>query len=326
MFNICIIGCGSMSNAVHGPSFAKYAKDNNDFNLLACCDLNEKAAKAYASKFGFKKYYTDIDTMLKEETPDVISVIVPVNLTKEISIKVMKYGYPLILEKPPGMNEIQCQDMITIAKESNIKNQVAFNRRYSPIISHFKNMLDKCEYDLEYIKCDFYRNQRKDKDFSTTCIHGIDTVRYLIGSDYKKISFTYQQLKHSPVGNIFLDCTFVNGVKAHINFMSCVGKSQEEYLINAYDNTYILKHAVGNDLETSGRITHFINAVKVYDKTGIQLKIPNENYICAGFYNENKHFFDCVKNNVEISGDIADGLQSVIIADCIRNKVKNYSF
>ncbi|MBN2853651.1 MAG: Gfo/Idh/MocA family oxidoreductase [Clostridia bacterium] len=326
MFKICVIGCGSMSNSVHGPSFARYANENTETELSGCCDVNEDAARNYAEKYGFKRYYTDMDIMLENENPDAVSVIVPVHLTREISIRVMTLGYAVILEKPPGLNERECLDMIEAADKHHSKTMVAFNRRYSPLITMFKEKLAQCPYPLDYIKCDFYRNQRKDKDFSTTCIHGIDAVRNIIGSDYKHIDFSYQPLLNAPVGNIYLKCQFENGVVAHLNFIPCVGKSQEEYLVNAYDNTFILKHAVGNDLETSGRITHYDNAVKLFDKTGIQLGIPNENFICAGFYDENRHFFDCLRNNTDIHGDIKDGLQSVIIADCIRNKVTSYSF
>lgn len=326
MFNICVIGCGSMSKAVHGPSFNKYAKENSNVNLLACCDLDEDKAKNYASNFGFSKYYTDMNQMLINEHIDAISIIVPVSQTENIVLQVMEYNIPMIIEKPPGLNQRQCENMISKSKSHNILTQVAFNRRYSPLIVSFKELLNKHSLNLEYIKCDFYRNHRKDKDFSTTAIHGIDTTRFLVGSDYKDVRFTYQSLENSPVGNIYLDCTFKNNVKAHLNFIPCAGKSQEEYIINSYDNTFILKHAVGNDLKTAGRITHYENAIKLYDKTGLDMNISNENYICAGFYGENKHFFNHVINNQDIKGNIADGLQSVIIAECIRDKVKYYSF
>lgn len=326
MFKICVIGCGSMSDSVHGPSFAKYASADKSVHLAGCCDIVEETARKYALKFGFSRYYTEYEEMLEKEKPDAVSIVVPVSLTKEISIKVMELGYSVILEKPPGLNEAECLKMIKTAKEHGVRTQVAFNRRYSPLITHFKNMLEKCSYELDYIKCDFYRNQRKDQDFSTTCIHGIDAVRFLVGSDYKHIDFTYQTLKNAPVGNIYLNATFENGTVAHLNFIPCVGKSQEEYLVNTYDNTFILKHAVGNDLASSGRIVHYENAVKRYDKTGVEIGISNENYICAGFYDENRHFFESLRNNLPIKGDIEDGLQSVIIADCIRNKVKSHSF
>lgn len=40
--------------------------------------------------------------MLETEKPDVVSLIVPVHLTKSMAIDIMKKGFNIILEKPPG--------------------------------------------------------------------------------------------------------------------------------------------------------------------------------------------------------------------------------
>ncbi|MDR0311802.1 MAG: signal peptidase I, partial [Acidobacteriota bacterium] len=37
--------------------------------------------------------------------------------------------------------------------------------------------------EIQYIGCDFFRYNRKDSEFFTTAIHGIDAVRYIAGAD-----------------------------------------------------------------------------------------------------------------------------------------------
>ena len=42
MFKICVIGCGWVANFGHGPSYQKYAANNPDVELSACCDVDDK--------------------------------------------------------------------------------------------------------------------------------------------------------------------------------------------------------------------------------------------------------------------------------------------
>ena len=41
------------------------------------------------------------------------------------------------------------------------------------------------------------RVERRDPDFSTTAIHGLDAVRYLAGADYAEARFRYRELPSS---------------------------------------------------------------------------------------------------------------------------------
>ena len=114
-FKICTVGCGGMANGGHGPSFQKYAAEREDTVLAGCCDVDGAKAEAYREKFGFERAYTDMETMLKAEQPDAVSLVVPVSLTERLSIQVMEMGFPVILEKPPGMNREQTLRMMEAA-------------------------------------------------------------------------------------------------------------------------------------------------------------------------------------------------------------------
>ena len=141
MFKICVLGCGAMSLSGHGPAFAKYKKDYEDVCLAGCCDLDEQKAIEYKEKFGFEKHYTDYKLMLDEIKPDVVSLICPVKFTKELSIDIIKKGYNIILEKPPGLNREEIYEMIEAAKSSGVFVRTAFNRRYTPIFLKLKEYL-----------------------------------------------------------------------------------------------------------------------------------------------------------------------------------------
>src|SRR5471030_1353629 len=139
---IAVIGAGHMALDVHLPSQQHLAK-NGQSVLAAVCDLNGAAAAKAAREFGAGASYTDIDEMLRVEKPDGVVVIMPVPVTARVASAVLKKGYPVLMEKPPGASAKECRALIAAAKKGKAPNMVAFNRRYCPVIVQGKQEVAK---------------------------------------------------------------------------------------------------------------------------------------------------------------------------------------
>ena len=322
-FKICTVGCGGMANGGHGPSFRKNAAERADTVLAGCCDVDPGRAEAYREKFGFRRAYTDMETMLKAERPDAVSLVVPVSLTERLSIQVMEMGFPVILEKPPGMDREQTLRMIEVAERTGVYNQVSFNRRHMPIVRRFKELRQGLQGQMwQY---EFYRVNRRDADFSTTSIHGIDTMKFLAGSDYKHIRFRYLPNPANPelVPMILLDCEFADGQAGRITFAPATGVSAERCTMHGTNEMIYATfpyHSTAGSLDANGLITVARDGQVVHQEPG-QVA---EGFVENGFYGENAHFFDCVRSGIRPTDDIASGLQAVEIADCIRKRKEFY--
>lgn len=323
-FKICTIGCGSMATYGHGPAYKRYALENKGDTLLAaCCDLDENKARIFKENFGFARYYTDMYAMLDTEKPHGVCLVAPVSLTKDLTIEIIKRGYPVLMEKPPGLNRDETIEMMKAAEKYDSKNQVAFNRRYTPVIVEGIRMIREIG-NIENIRYDFYRVNRKDPDFSTTTIHGIDTVKYIAGEDYEYVHFTYQEVPNTPVGNIYLNCRFKSGATAQINFLPAGGIVMERATVTTYDHTFFINVPISGSPDHPGSVYHYHkNHLKASVDTKA-LETGDDMFEVSGFYGENKAFFDTIKRGEKPRGDIASGLQSVEIADCIRNKLAFY--
>ena len=121
-FKICSIGCGDMATIGHGPAFRKYASENPEIILAACCDLDLSKAEAFRNSFGFLKAYTDMDDMLRAEKPDAVSLMVPPAMTEALTAKLLWAGIPVILEKPPGLNREQTLRLMEVAAQTGTPN------------------------------------------------------------------------------------------------------------------------------------------------------------------------------------------------------------
>ncbi len=320
---ICVIGCGNHSAMVHGPSYVKYAAEHPDTVLAGCCDLNEDRAQAYRDQFGFQRAYTDMEQMLTAEKPDAVCVIVPEWLVCDTSIAVIERGYHVLLEKPPGLCLADTQRMAAVAEKAGVINQVAFNRRFMPLIQEFRRLICAEGKDsMQSMIYEFYRFRRTETSFETIAIHGIDAARYIMGCDCRQVHFTYQELPQMGPGviNIRMDCEFENGVLAQLHFNSCTGLVTERFCVNALDQSFFLRSPIWDGFDAPGELLHVKEGKTVLRLSGTDVCESQQMYLTNGFYEENRTFFDCVRNGVRSNHDIRSTLQSVELAEAIRDR------
>ncbi len=325
---ICTIGCGNHATLVHGPSYNKYSETVPNTVLAACCDFDEEKAKNFKEAFGFKRYYTDMLKMLEIEKPDAVCIVVPERLICQTSISVMEKGYPILLEKPPGLNKEETLRMIAVAEKTGVINQVAFNRRHIPLLKKLKEEMEKhSKNTIQSIFYEFYRFDRKDTAFETTAIHGIDAVKHIIGCDYRDIRFTYQEMPHigKNVANMFLDCTFENGIIARLNFCPCAGVIVDRACVNALDHTFFLHTPIWDGFDTPGKLVHIKSGRLESEIFGSNLDCGEKMFETNGFYDENRTFFENIRYGIRNVDDIKSGLQAVEIAECIKLRAATYT-
>ena len=328
-FKICTVGCGDLSFRMHGPAFQKYAMAHPDTELTACCDIDETPAREFQQNFGFQRWYVDMEEMLRLEQPDAVILMVPVALTAQYSCQILNKRIPLLLEKPPGRTPAELEQIITAAAASHTPARVAFNRRYAPLVQHFKKRINDSTdpQSINYLRCDFYRSNRRDTDFSTTAIHGIDTLRFIAAADYKQLNFSYQEFPElgEKVTNIYLNGSTSTGAIVQLNFCPNSGVVLERHTVQALDHTFLLNIPVWGEFDSPGQIQHFFQNKLVYQISGNQLPGGTETYISNGFYGETAAFLNAVRNDAPATGDIHDARQAVAVADCIRQRKKMFS-
>lgn len=321
---ICVIGCGNHSALVHGPSYAKYVKEYPDTVLAACCDFSQEKAEAYREKFGFERCYTDMKVMLEKEKPDAVCIIVPEPFVCQTSIAVMEMGFHVMLEKPPGLCLAETERMIETAERTGVINQVAFNRRFLPLIQRLKDSIySYAPNSMQNMLYEFYRYGRTEPSFETTAIHGIDAAKYIMGCDYREVHFAYQPLPQmgEKVVNILMDCVFDNGVQAQLRFCPCTGMILERISVLAQDHTFFLKTPIWDGYDAPGELVHVRAGKNVSCISGLEVCSSQEMFETNGFYEENKTFFENVRSGKKCEHDIRSTLQSVELAESIQKRV-----
>jgi len=337
---ICVIGCGAIANSMHGPSYKKYKMENPKVIFAGCCDIDNNKARDFKTKFGFNEAYTSIDRMLIEQKPDAVCLITPVDLTAGIAEKILNLGIPLLMEKPPGRIKEETQRLIDAADAKNVPHMVAFNRRFAPLIRKLKEILDN-DFPYQSIQCiqyDMFRINRLDDDFSTTAIHAVDAAKFIAASDYKKVNFTYRNFPKlgKNITDVYMECEMENKIVIKINICPVTGINMEKATVNLFDHTIFLDYLgalnvpdktgyIDTLLNPEGRLTLVQKNKIIKNITCSELTDGNEPYETEGFYLENKLFFDSILSGKKPSCDLRSTLQSVEIADYIRNRMSGYT-
>ena len=108
-----IIGCGNISE-----TYFECQNLFNNFNVVACADINIEAAKNSAEKYNVKAFSVD-DILANDDIDIIINLTIP-SAHKEIIMKSLNAGKHCFSEKPLAMNFNEGLEISELASSKNL--------------------------------------------------------------------------------------------------------------------------------------------------------------------------------------------------------------
>lgn len=187
---IGFIGAGNICQNAHIPAYLK----QNDVELVAVCDINEKRANEVKEKYKMKYAFTDYNEMVKLNDIDAVSVCTWNNAHAGATVAALKAGKHVLCEKPMSMNPAQCEEMIKAAKDNNRVLQIGFVYRFSSEAKVIKSYREAGKFgDIYFAKAVLQRRRGTPTGWFTNKaksgggpvidigVHAIDLTWYLMG-------------------------------------------------------------------------------------------------------------------------------------------------
>ncbi|MDR1268625.1 MAG: Gfo/Idh/MocA family oxidoreductase [Planctomycetaceae bacterium] len=145
--NVGMLGCGFMGRT-HSNA---YGQVNHFFNtpyqpvLKACYGREEDmpALKKFQEMWGYESIETDWKKLIERKDIDIVDVVAPNFLHKDMVLAAANAGKIIVCEKPLAMNYAEAEEMATVVEKAGIKNMVSFNYRRVPAVSLFKQIVDE---------------------------------------------------------------------------------------------------------------------------------------------------------------------------------------
>ena len=316
--NICMIGCGSFAQLCHGPAQRKYAGAHPEVRLAACCDVDESRARDYARAFGFARHGTDMLAMLAAENPDAVVMAVPPTMTCSVASLVLERGFPLLMEKPPGLSPAELNRLIAAAARGGARAQVAFNRRYMPVMRRAREILDAGipPESVGRIDYEMIRFDRWDPDFSTTAIHALDAALFLARSPFlaAEIRLQSQKMGEREAVNIAVEAECAAGGRVRVNIQPVAGCNTDTARIHAVGHSLAIKIPVSPQSTADGALEHWqgdklVTTFSDHDRDVVEK---------LGILGETEAFLAAVRSGSNLIPGLQDCHQQVALMEAIR--------
>ncbi len=309
---IGFIGCGIFANMVHYPSLTQM----EDVEIEGICDIDKEKLKKTAEKYKIEKTYTDYKKMLEELDLDGVYIIMSPHHLYDIVIYVLKSNLNVFIEKPPGITIFQTDNMANLAKKNGCKTMVGFNRRFIPLLKKAKEIVEKNGPVIQAVST-FYKNMFPNFLYYEgaidilTCdaIHSVDFLRWLCGEakNVKSVIKSY----YSETPNAFnAIIEFENGATGILLTNWTVGKRIHTFEIHSKCASAFVdcndKALIFKDNKEEPEI---LSAIEVAES--------NEYHKFYGYYYEDRHFIDCLKENKEPECNFSDAVKTMELVDKI---------
>lgn len=205
-----IVGCGNIF-----PMHAVPVMKNPHAALAAVCDNKPERAAAAAERFGCRAY-TDFETMLRQENPDVVHLCTPHDLHAPLACRAMEHGCHVLTEKPMAIALADARRMLATASATGKTLGVIFQNRYNAGARLIRQCLDRGElgevtaariwltWDRSpeyYSKSDWKGTWDREGGgvIIDQAIHTLDLMRWLIGRPVVRVQASLANRTHPNI-------------------------------------------------------------------------------------------------------------------------------
>ncbi|GGA79563.1 Gfo/Idh/MocA family protein [Ornithinibacillus halotolerans] len=329
MLKVAVIGVGSISD-MHIQPYRK----NEEVELVAFCDLNEKRLTEKGEKYGVTNLYTDYRELLSNPSIDAVSICTWNNSHAEIAIAALEAGKHVLVEKPLSMTVEEAEAVEEAAKRTGNVLQVGFVRRHGDNAQLLKQFIDHGDLgELYYAKASCLRRLGNPGGWFSDMtksgggplidlgVHMVDICWYLMGkprpisvsgntykklgnrSHIKNLSF-YQAADYDPTLNDVEDLTnalirFENGASLMVDVSFTLQAKKDEISVKLYGDKG------GAEIEpelaiVSEKHDTILNVTPQIDTLGFDFN--------NAFTNEINHFVSCCLHGSENIAPVEDGV------------------
>lgn len=207
-----LIGCGRIS-----PNHIAAAK-NNELDIVALCDIDPSCMADKMLKFKLDesvRQYTDYKEMVESEKPELVAICTESGKHAEIALFCMGHGCNCIIEKPIALSIKDADAIISASIKYHVKVCACHQNRFNKSIQIIREAIDmnrfgKLFYGTAHIR--WCRNHEYYERASwrgtwaqdggalmNQCIHNIDLLRWMMGSEIEEVVGMTDRLNHSYI-------------------------------------------------------------------------------------------------------------------------------
>lgn len=203
-----VLGAGHL-----GKIHLRLLNQSEKYELVGFYDENQDYAEKIAAEFGYKRF----DTIAKLiHAVDVIDIVTPTLSHYKCARVAIKSGKHVFIEKPISTTVEEAEEIITLAKEYNVKGQVGHVERFNPAFKAVKDKIENPMFIETHRLAEFNPRGTDVPVVLDLMIHDIDAILSVVQSKVKSVNASgVAVISDSPdISNARIE--FENGCVANI--------------------------------------------------------------------------------------------------------------
>jgi predicted dehydrogenase len=339
MVNVLIVGAGSIAR-VHAGSF----KEIPDAKVIGVADVRLENARKIAEISGGKAYENFADGL---DEADLVYILTPPSIRKEIALKVIAAGKHIVMEKPIAVNVQDAEEMVEAAKKKGVKFMVGFNHRFRKGFGRLKDIAQSGELG-DIISIWSQRlgmglppqgyNWRTDPNLLCgmtveSLSHDIDMIRWIAGEIETVRAHISGSREEVPTfdDNASVVFTMSSGATAsiHASWSSHIGRNSRG-IIGKKGSALVEGPGLWDQVNFRWRTESMPHEMNEYindrfDVKSNEFNAQSYDFDVTSYVKENRYFVDCVLKDLipEVTGD--DGLKALKVSQAILKSAKTQS-
>ena len=313
--NVGLIGAGRIGR-VHAEHLAYRVPGAN---LVAIADVFVEAAKKVAADFQIPDVYQDHRRIMEDETIEAIIICSSTDTHSQMIEEAAAAGKHIFCEKPIDHDLNKIDHVLASVKESGVKLQIGFNRRFDPSFRRVREIVASGEIGVPHI----LRITSRDPGpppieyikvsggiFLDMTIHDFDMARFLIGEEVVEIY---------AVGGVMVDPQI--GEAGDID-TAIITLRFENGVIGTIDNSRKAVYGYDQRVEVFGSEGVVVisnntpDTAVVSNASGIHASLPLFFFIeryTEAYIAEMKEFIECIQQDTSPSVTGIDGRIPVVM-------------
>lgn len=110
--------------------------------IVALCDVDEKSLAEKGERYGIKRLYNRIEEFLQDPEVDVVTILTPPHIRKQVVMPCLQAGKHVFVEKPFSLTLEEAQEMVEAASASGCWIGVNQNYRWRPEVQRMRFIIE----------------------------------------------------------------------------------------------------------------------------------------------------------------------------------------
>ena len=204
---VCLVGAGRVAK-VHAKSLVKYVPEAQ---LVAVVDPNQDVLHATADEYSIEARFLSLEQGLEKAEFEAVVITTPTFTHAQLAIMAAEAGKHVLLEKPMALDLKECDAIAQAAQENQTILQLAFMRRFDPEFTAAAERIAAGEIGQPMLIKSLTHGpglppawatdlKTSNGNLAEVNSHDWDCVRWLMGSDYRRVYVEVANFKGADRG------------------------------------------------------------------------------------------------------------------------------